>query len=236
MSQVKTDPNQRIAIAILAKAPIPGLSKTRLIPHLGAEGAAALQGWLIQRTVATALNANLGPVTLWCTPNTQHPDFIQCTQQHDTISLRQQMPGDLGERMHQAIAESPCPAGTLVIGTDCPALDAAHLQAAAAALAINQAVLTPAEDGGYVLIGMQQAARRVFETIEWSSERVMAQTRRQLTEIGWQWSEFSPLWDVDRKEDFERLLLHCPSLAHLITPGGDRPKFDQTVRSPPAPL
>lgn len=204
----------KVAIAILAKAPIPGLTKTRLIPHLGAEGAAALQGWLLQRTLVTALAADIGPVTLWCAPDTSHPDFAKCALE-GPITLRRQPEGDLGVRMHFAIAESPSPAGTLVIGTDCPMLDAAHLQRAAAALAENEAVLTPAEDGGYVLIGMRQASILAFADIVWSTERVLQQTRQRLAGLGWQWAEFEPFWDVDRREDFERLLELCPELASL---------------------
>jgi rSAM/selenodomain-associated transferase 1 len=164
--------------------------------------------------VATALAADIGPVTLWCAPDTSHPDFAKCAA-NGPITLRQQPEGDLGGRMHLAIAESPSPAGTLVIGTDCPMLDAAHLQRAAAALAENEAVLTPAEDGGYVLIGMRQASFLAFADIAWSTERVLQQTRQRLASLGWQWAEFEPFWDVDRREDFERLLELCPELASL---------------------
>ena len=196
--------NSGIAIAILAKAPIPGLTKTRLIPYLGADGAATLQDWLLRRTVATALNSNLGPVTLWCAPDTAHPAFVDLAV-GGRIALRQQREGNLGERMHQALAESPMTGGTLVIGTDCPALGPAHLQAAGAALAAYQAVVIPAEDGGYVLIGMRQPSWRVFTGINWGSAKVMTQTRERLLETGRQWSELPSLWDVDREEDFERL-------------------------------
>ena len=219
-----------VAIAILAKAPIPGLSKTRLMPYLGAEGAAALQGWLLQRTVATALAADVGPVSLWCTPDTGHPEFARCARQ-GPITLRQQPEGDLGERMHLAIAESPSTAGTLVIGTDCPMLDVAHLQAAASALAEHDAVLTPAEDGGYVLIGMREASSLAFADIAWSTEQVLIQTRQRLAGLGWRWAEFEPFWDVDRREDFERLTPFFPELAGLVMPTGDRPPLDETVRS-----
>jgi len=234
MPRVNPEGRERIAIAILAKAPIPGLSKTRLMPHLGAEGAAALQAWLLQRAVATALAADIGPVSLWCTPDTGHPDFARCARQ-GPITVRQQPAGDLGERMHLAIAESPSTAGTLVIGTDCPRLDAAHLQKAASALAEHDAVLTPAEDGGYVLIGMREASYLAFADIAWSTEHVLIQTRQRLAGIGWRWAEFESFWDVDRKEDFERLIQHFPELAGLAAPTMDRPPADETVRSCPAP-
>ena len=216
MSRASADGQAPIGVAILAKAPLPGLAKTRLIPHLGAQGAAALQRWLFHRVVATARQAALGPVTVWCAPDVQHPDFAACSAD-GTVTLRRQPDGDLGERMQRAVAESSTPAGTLIVGTDCPLLDAGHLQQAATALASHDAVVTPAEDGGYVLIGMRQAAPRLFAEVAWSSERVMGQTRQRLSELGWRWTEFAPLWDVDRSSDFDRLL-HCLPEAHQFAP------------------
>jgi hypothetical protein len=192
----------RIGLAIMAKAPVPGLAKTRLIPHLGAEGAAALQRWLLQRIVTTALAADVGPVTLWCAPEVDHPEFSAC-RNRGQIVLRRQADGDLGARMHAAVAGSP--AGVLVVGTDCPVLTPELLRRAAASLDQDDATVIPAEDGGYVLIGMRHPSRRVFTDIDWGSGKVMGQTRERLSEAGWRWSEFAPLWDVDREEDFRRL-------------------------------
>ena len=201
-------------IAILAKAPIPGLAKTRLIPHLGADGAAALQRWLLRRTLATALAAELGPVTLWCAPATDHPGFEAC-QVLGAVRLCRQPDVDLGGRMHAAVVDSSSPAGTLVIGTDCPALTSDILREAAAALREREAVVVPAEDGGYVLIGLMQPALAVFRYVDWSTDKVMAQTRQRLESAGLTWRELSPLWDVDRLEDVERLIHVFPEVALL---------------------
>jgi hypothetical protein len=206
----KTEHHADVGVAILAKAPLAGFAKTRLIPHLGAEGAAALQRWLLQRTVVTALSAGIGPVTLWCAPDTAHPDFATC-RTSGPLTLRRQPDGDLGERMLAAIAGASALRGTLVIGTDCPALTPGLLRQAANALAGHDAAVVPAEDGGYVLIGMRQAAPRIFEAVDWGSARVMAQTRARLREIGWRWQEFAPLWDVDRGEDLDRLNASFPA-------------------------
>ena len=206
------------AVAILAKAPIPGLAKTRLIPHLGADGAAALQRWLLRRALATALAADLGPVTLWCAPETDHPDFAAC-QALGPVRLCRQPDVDLGGRMHAAVAESSA-AGTLVIGTDCPALTPDVLREAAAALREHDAVVIPAEDGGYVLIGLRRPVHAVFQHVEWSTDRVMAQTRRQLQAAGLTWRELAPLWDVDRFEDVERFLGLFPEAAAVVLPTG----------------
>ncbi len=214
MLPMKPENPPRIEVAILAKAPLAGLAKTRLIPHLGADGAAALQDWLLQRTVAAAVVADLGPVTLWCAPDIDHPAFAVC-RAFGPVALRRQPDGDLGERMHAAIAESSTAAGTLVIGTDCPVLTPGLLRQAAAGLQQHEATVIPAEDGGYVLIGMRCASRQVFQAVDWSTERVMAQTRSRLSALNWRWQEFSPLWDVDRKEDFARLAERFPEVRTL---------------------
>ena len=90
--------------------------------------------------------------------------------------------------MSEALRQSPTPAGTLVIGTDCPALGAAQLRDAARRLADHDAVVVPAEDGGYVLIGTRSPPPAVFDEVEWGTDQVMAQTRRRLAALGCRWS------------------------------------------------
>ena len=211
----------RVGVAILARAPIPGAAKTRLIPALGAAGAARLQRWMLQRTVAMALVADVGPVSLWCAGDPAHPDFAVC-RAFGRVDLHPQAEGDLGERMLAAIASSPTPAGTLVIGTDCPALGAAQLRESARALGGNDAVVIPAEDGGYVLIGMKTPAPEAFAGVDWGSARVMAQTRQRLAALGWRWHEADPLWDVDLPQDLERLYANYPD-ASAIRDGAGKP-------------
>jgi glycosyltransferase A (GT-A) superfamily protein (DUF2064 family) len=101
---------------------------------------------------------------------------------------------------------------TLIIGTDCPALTPAHLQQAAAALSENDAVLIPAEDGGYVLIGLRQPAPAVFAEIAWGSAQVLASTRQRLRHLGYSWHELPTLWDVDEAADLTRLSLSYPEM------------------------
>jgi len=201
MSDVSTRPE----LAILAKAPVPGLAKTRLIPRLGPDGAARLQAVLTERAVATACAAGLGPVTLWCTPDCTHPAFPELTERYG-VALRPQTGADLGERMAAAIAHHAAQGPVLLTGTDCPALTPDHLRAAATALASGyDAVVFPAEDGGYVLIGLAAPQPALFEGIAWGSDRVMAETRARLRALGLSWSEPALLWDLDRPEDLERL-------------------------------
>jgi rSAM/selenodomain-associated transferase 1 len=170
MFPMNAERGNRTGLAILAKAPVPGLAKTRLIPLLGADGAAALQKWLLQRTVAIAVAADVGPVTLWCAPAVGHPEFSACRNRGQVV-LRRQAPGDLGARMHAAVAGSPAPVGVLVVGTDCPVLTPGLLRRAAASLDQDDATVIPAEDGGYVLIGMRHPSRRVFKNTDFGREK-----------------------------------------------------------------
>ncbi len=215
MHRPTPDTVPRIGVAILAKAPITGYAKTRLIAMLGAQGAADLQRWLLQRTIATALAADVGPVTLWCAGDMQHPDAALC-RTFAAVTLRQQPEGDLGTRMLAAVAESPT-AGGLVIGTDCPVLTSAHLRAAAKSLRTSDAVVLPAEDGGYVLIGMREPIAGAFAGVDWGTESVMAQTRERLAALGRRWEEPVTLWDVDRPADLERLSTVFPDWVRALT-------------------
>jgi rSAM/selenodomain-associated transferase 1 len=192
-----------VALAILAKAPIAGAAKTRLIPALGAAGAAALHARLIERTVETACQASIGPMTLWVTPAPRHAYFTALASRFP-VGLAVQPDGDLGARML-----APCHANTgpvIVIGTDCPVLAPAHLRAAADVLRVgSDVVVIPAEDGGYVLIGSRRPQPNLFADMTWGTDTVMAETRRRLAQLGIRWRELPALWDLDRPEDLARL-------------------------------
>lgn len=200
MSRAGPEP---VALAILAKAPVPGFAKTRLAPALGPERAAALQARFLERAATTACSAQIGPVSVWATPDPDHPAF-QTLAAAFGIALLSQPDGDLGTRMLAALAAARGPA--LVIGTDCPALTVAHLRAAADALAGGvDVVVVPVEDGGYALIGMREPKPQLFTDMPWSTAGVMAETRRRLARLGLSWREPARLWDVDGPEDLPRL-------------------------------
>lgn len=192
-----------VSIAILAKAPVAGFAKTRLIPALGAGRAARLQARLTDRTVDTAGAAATGPVTLWATPDETHPTF-QALHTDRKIALARQPDGDLGARILAALKAPGGP--TLVVGTDCPAMMPAHLRKAADVLRSGaDAVIYPAEDGGYVLIGMRKPLPALFAGMSWSTSSVMEETRRRLRFHRLTWQEPVTLWDVDVPEDLPRL-------------------------------
>ena len=199
-----------VSIAILARAPIPGFAKARLIPAIGAHAAAVLQERLTGRTVATALAAGIGPVTLCCEPDATHDSFLKMVARMK-ITLRPQPQGDLGARMLAAVADSAGP--VLVIGTDCPALTEAHLRSAASALREgNDVVLIPAENGGYVLVGMRKAQPTLFSNIAWVKSTVLADMRTRIVEQRLMLVERPPLWDVDTEIDLARLEREFPEL------------------------
>ncbi len=94
----------------------------------------------------------------------------------------------------------------IVIGTDCPALTARDLRRAARLLRGGcDAVLAPAEDGGYALIGLTRVSPRLFSEIAWGTSAVYGETTRRLTSAGYRWRALRTVWDVDRPEDLERL-------------------------------
>jgi len=195
------------AVIVFAKAPEPGTVKTRLVPVLGAEGAAALHVRLVKRTLGTLRAASFKHVELHCAPGTDDPFFQFCAG-HYGFPLRPQVAGDLGARMlsafERALAAHAC---VVLIGTDCPALTARHLRQAERALRDgNEAVFIPCEDGGYALIGLQRADGQLFEGIAWGGDNVMTQTRARLSALGWRWHELETLWDVDRPVDYQRLM------------------------------
>ena len=196
---------QTVQIAVMAKAPIPGLAKTRLIPALGAVGAARLQRHLTRMTIACALEAQLGAVTLWCTADSGHR-FFRALKRTTDVSLRVQPDGDLGERMLSAFRLHCAHGPVLLVGTDCPVLRPDHLHAAAQSLIDgSDAVFYPAEDGGYVLVGLRAPQPALFSNMAWSTNTVMSVTRVRAKSQGLHAREFETLWDVDKPDQLSRL-------------------------------
>jgi uncharacterized protein len=186
-------------IIVFCKAPVTGQVKTRLIPSLGADGATALASELIQRTIRTCHAADLAPVQVWA--DRPHPIF----EPWQPIHL--QSGNDLGERMYNALHAALSVANVsrvILLGSDCPSIDESYLHKALQALHTGDAVLGPAEDGGYGLIGFRTVDRAYFEGIEWSTSLVCAETCRRLNAARLQWSLLPQIWDVDRAEDVRR--------------------------------
>lgn len=202
--------NERFAIGVMAKAPVAGEAKTRLIPLLGAQEAAWLQRELCLRTLETVCAAAPGAVTLFSAGAGTHEFWNQCRTAFGVPVVAQEG-ADLGRRMLNALARLLHEAHTAVlVGTDCPALSARELAQARAQLESARMVFTPAEDGGYVLVGARELAPAAFSCIAWGEDSVMRETRAALAALGWRvgadWHELPALWDIDRPQDFQRAL------------------------------
>jgi uncharacterized protein len=195
-----------IGIAVFAKAPIAGFAKTRLIPELGPDGAATLQGRMIERTIITALAAKIGPVSIWCTPNCEHSLFAHLAATA-SVELHSQLGDDLGARMLNAFEVLTPAYPIMVIGTDCPILETSHLIDCANSLRDGvDAVFLPTDDGGYALVGAAAPLPALFIDMPWGTDRVMQETRLRARQMGLRICEPARVWDIDTPADFARAL------------------------------
>jgi rSAM/selenodomain-associated transferase 1 len=194
------------AVLIFAKTPQPGKVKTRLIPMLGEAGATRLYRRLLRREVAWIAEETSYAIELWVTPYKEDPLLQELVQRYGTsISLQQGQ--DLGARMAHAAREALGRYRSVVLlGVDCPALSPAHLKQACHWLEQgSNAVLGPAQDGGYVLLALNRFHPALFHGHSWGGDDVATTTRQTLYRIGWQWRELPLLWDLDRPDDLKRL-------------------------------
>lgn len=189
-------------IIVFAKAPLPHQAKTRLIPALGAVGAADFAKHLLMASLNKALAADIGPVEL-CLTLPDHKVWQQLTIP-DNVIITEQQRGDLGYRM--ACAARPHlerGQAVLLMGTDCPDLNIAHLRLAKERLMAYDCVLTPVVDGGYCLIAMNAFHRRLFSDMPWSTAAVAAITRQRCAELNWRCYSMESLRDVDTPDDLK---------------------------------
>ena len=133
-------------------------------------------------------------------------DAPVAVQRLSAIKTDQQLRTSVGMQELDRVLGGGLVAGSVVlIGGDCPVLNPGHLKQALTWLASGEdAVLGPAEDGGYVLLGLNRVAPALFNTIEWGGEDVLAVTRARLAGLGWKWRELKTLWDLDRPQDLDR--------------------------------
>ena len=196
-------------IVIFAKAPQPGSVKTRLIPALGADGAAGLARRLLAHTVSQALAANVGEVELCMSPAPLAPAWRGVALPNG-IEQTAQGEGDLGERMARAVSRNTHDAvaalqGVMLVGTDCPALTTLLLQQAAQQLEHHDAVLLPAHDGGYVLLGLKSPCPELFEHMAWSTSVVAAQSLRRMAALNMRVWQGPTLYDIDEPADLQHV-------------------------------
>lgn len=183
-------------VALFARFPEPGRAKTRLIPALGPDGAALLHRRLTERTLAVLRSSGL-PFEL---RHTGAPAAEFCLWLGATLPLAEQGDGDLGARMARATADAPA----ILVGADLPDLAPRHLEQARTALQSHPAVIGPAEDGGYWLIGLREPMPFLFEPMAWGTEVVFAETMARFAARGIVPAVLEQLPDLDRPEDLGR--------------------------------
>jgi uncharacterized protein len=200
-----------IPVCIFAKPPIPAEVKTRLIPALGAAGAAELAGAMLLDVWCTVeLCPGVRPILA-----TTLPGDFPVRVSPDDIWL--QGDGDLGQRMermfNRGLLQAPA---VIAVGADSPALTAAHLWAALDALQTNDAVVGPSSDGGFYLLALRRSQTGLFSSLPWSSSRTLQALKQRIEECSLSIAELEPLFDVDTPTDLltlEKHLLIHPSLA-----------------------
>jgi len=193
-------------VLVFARSPEVGRAKTRLIPALGAQGAADLYALLLEHILAVVSEAKPPEIELWMDCEPVSPAIIVAARRL-SATVRIQPEGDLGWRMRYALertlAEGAWP---ILIGSDVPMLTAVHLADAAERLGAGaDAVLAPAEDGGYGLVAISRPLPEMFSDMPWGTSVVMALTRQRLRAARRSWQELDPVWDVDGPKDLARL-------------------------------
>lgn len=197
-------------LLIFTRYPQPGKAKTRLIPALGATGAANLQRQMTEHTVAQVQalrESNPLSVEIWFAGTGPETEVADCQLMQAWLgskwTYQAQRGHDLGERLIQAIqtAFDQGMQRVITIGTDCPGLDSICMQQAFQALRQHDLVLGPATDGGYYLIGLRRFVPALFVGINWGSETVLRQTVEIAEKLGLTIAYLDPLTDVDHPED-----------------------------------
>ncbi len=209
---------RRPALAIMARAPIPGQIKTRLQPYLTPQQCAVLYEAMMRDTIDAAVSARAYDHFVAFTPR-EHGAFFEKLLP-PSVGLLPQIEGDLGERMYHIFLDleyrgyNPI----VIIGSDLPTLPPDRLEEALAQLTAIDVCLGPNPDGGYYLIGAKRAHRTFFEDIPWSTSTVLADTVSKITDAGLSHSLLAPCADVDTVDDIRRLRRHIELLQQTNGP------------------
>lgn len=205
--------NKAFEWIVLSKAPIPGLVKTRLIPELGEHNACDIYGQLLTRlenTLRELRSTKKTHIALWIAGDCEHEAFRSWADiatvykqpaQDDLSSI------DLGVRMaiavKSALTRDRIP---ILIGVDVPGLDVPYLVDCLQHIESHDLVISPAEDGGYGLLGMKQFYTELFENKAWGTDSVFAETKRDIQSLDISAKYLPQVWDVDEPEDVARWL------------------------------
>ena len=206
-------PKKSKKLLIYTKSPVLGDVKTRLQPDYSPEQSLIVHKALMSNTLELTKSLKNIDIELCCAPDRNTSFFLECENNYP-IQLNNQHGVDLGERMALSFSVAlQMYEKVVVIGTDCPDIDEAYIEDAFTTLNDVDAVIGPAMDGGYVLLGLCKFSLEVFSGISWGGDTVLVQTENALDELGWSYRELTMKHDVDRPED----LLRYPELLNKIS-------------------
>lgn len=192
-------------LIVFCKAPVAGQVKTRLMPSMSADEAASVHRFLTMRLLSLLTKAELCPVELWCSPNSNDSFFSECKKQF-SVTLHKQYGDDLGERMDDALTTTlERYQYSLLMGCDCPSISINDLEKSINALMYGaDLAIAPAEDGGYTMIGMSQPHSFVFDDIPWGTDKVLAMTEQVIKQQQLLCYKTPTQWDIDTIDDWHR--------------------------------
>lgn len=202
-----------VPLLLFAKAPIAGKVKTRLQSHCTPEKAAEIAEILLEESIVRATSFWPGDVYLSVALDAQHP-FLQRMVAQYQVTLVSQCDGDLGAKMHGAFEEFAYPCA--IMGCDAPHILGSDLVKAHDHLIQGKNVLGPSDDGGYYFIGLGHSAEMLFNSMEWGTETVLANTLERAKKNNVEFEFLTPLNDVDEWQDLLSVAKILPSLAAVI--------------------
>ncbi len=201
-------------LAIFTKVPEMGKVKTRMQPDYPLDFSYELHTQLVKHCLTLCRSLSCLPISIWLSGDTKH--FRHIFTEASCFTLYSQVGKNLGERMQYAteyLLEKH--QSVLLIGSDCPFLDAPYLELAIQKLQTNDVVIGPAIDGGYVLIGLKAKSPTVFKDIDWGTEQVHEQTINIINNNGANVYQLDTLADIDRPGDIP-LLRSLPGFRALL--------------------
>jgi rSAM/selenodomain-associated transferase 1 len=219
-SEGRSQPLTRVPVCVFAKPPRPGVAKTRLAATIGDRAAAALAGAFLRDTWEALAKIP------WAAPVLATTD-VEWAARDLHLPAHQIWPqgeGDLGDRLERVMSRAlSSSAAVIAIGSDSPGLPARSLDAARAGLTIGSAVIGPADDGGYYLIGLPCCRPGLLAEIPWSTPETRARTIDRLQAHGLRTQLLEPWFDIDGPVDLERLrrlltagVIHAPRTATIL--------------------
>lgn len=221
-------------LIIFGRYPVPGRTKTRLIPALGPVGAAELQREMTERILEVALAAGIAQVRFCYTGGA--PRQVRRWVKRPGLHIERQTDGDLGRRMHHAIASALERGNQQVVlmGTDVPSVAVDQLKAAFDSLQNTDMVLGPSRDGGYWLIGLRRPVD-LFTDIAWGTDRVLEQTLAAGRRLKLRTAQLAPLQDIDNRNDLAALPSHLrprnPYLSVVIPALNEAANINAAIQS-----